>query len=482
MCIDLKSFYASVECVERNLDPLTTNLVVADLSRSQKTICLAVSPSLKQYGLSGRCRLFEVVQKVKEINNVRKKRVKKFLSKSYNDDELKSNPNLKLDYIIAQPRMKCYIDYSAKIYNVYLKYIAPEDIHVYSIDEVFCDITNYLKYYKVTAHELVVKIIHDVYNATGITATAGIGTNLYLAKVAMDIVAKHKAPDSFFGVRVAELDEMKYRKLLWNHTPITDFWRVGLGYASKLEKNNIYTMGDIARVSLKNAELLYKLFGVNAELLIDHSWGIEPCTLEEIKRYKPSNNCLSSGQILHHPYDYYKAKLIVREMTELLILDLVSKNYVTDQIILIINYDSSNVSSVYKGELKKDYYGRIVPKHAHGTINLETKTSSTKIIMNSIIKLYERIVSTDLMIRRINITFNNVIEENKYKSIKKYEQINLFEQNNIIDCKDDKEKNFQRVILEIKNKYGKNAILKGMDFLDGATTIDRNRQIGGHRA
>ncbi len=412
-CIDLKSFYASVECVERNLNPLTTNLVVADLSRTEKTICLAVTPSLKQYGLSGRSRLYEVIQKVSEINKKRKITSKgKFTGKSFDDDELKDNPKLELDYIIAPPRMKYYMNYSNKIYTVYLKYIAPEDIYVYSIDEVFMDITNYLKLYKMKPRELITKIITDVYETTGITATGGIGTNMYLAKVAMDIVAKHAKADSN-GVRIAGLDEMTYRKLLWDHRPLTDFWRVGKGIAKKLEENRIYTMGDICLTSLKNENKLFSLFGINAELLIDHAWGYEPVTMEDVKKYRPSTNCLSSGQVLHTPYDCEKTKLIVREMTELLTLDMVDKHYVTDEIVLTIGYDISNISDNYSSEIKKDFYGRMVPKPSHGTIRLDHRTSSTKIITNAVIKLYNQIINPKLLTRRINITVCNLVNEEK---------------------------------------------------------------------
>jgi len=374
IAIDLKSFYASVECIERGLDPITTNLVVADRARTEKTICLAVTPALKKYGIPGRARLFEVVQKVKEINIERKNKAKGqiFTGKSINEIELSANPELELDFIAAPPRMAYYMKYSSDIYKIYLKYFAPEDIYVYSIDEVFCDITYYLKTYKMSPRELVTKVIQDVYKTTGITATAGMGTNMYLCKVALDIVAKHVKTDKN-GVRIAALDEMSYRKLLWNHTPITDFWRVGKGYASKLEKNQMFTMGDVARMSLKNEELLYKLFGVNAELLIDHSWGYESATIESIKAYKPSTNSISSGQVLHCPYNCEDTKLIVKEMTELLSLDLVRKNLVTNQIVLDIGYDIDNLTphgicEVYKGEITTDRYGRKIPKQAHGTI------------------------------------------------------------------------------------------------------------------
>ncbi len=487
--IDLKSFYASVECRERGLDPLTTNLVVADSSRTEKTICLAVSPALKKYGIPGRARLFEVVQKVKEINADRKRRAPGhiFTGKSINELELNKNSSLQLDYIAAPPRMAHYMQYSTQIYNVYLKYFAPEDIYVYSIDEVFCDVTHYLKTYNMTARKLVTKVIQDVYETTGITATAGIGTNMYLCKVAMDIVAKHVKPDKN-GVRIAGLDEMSYRKLLWNHRPITDFWRVGKGYANKLEQHRIYTMGDVAKTSIYNEELLYKLFGVNAELLIDHSWGWECVTIDSIKAYKPTTNSICSGQVLHCPYNYENTRLIVKEMTELLSLDLVKKNLVTNQIVLEIGYDIDNltdseIKGKYNGEVTTDRYGRKVPKHAHGTINIDHKTSSTKIIMEATLNLYERIINKDLLVRRLNITANNVtnIADEKEKS---YEQIDLFtnyEEVNKNRKKEADELRIQKAMIDIKQKYGKNAIVKGMNLQKEGTTIERNGQIGGHR-
>lgn len=483
MCIDLKSFYASVECIERGLDPLNTNLVVADQTRTEKTICLAVSPSLKKYGIPGRARLFEVIEKVKKINYERKKKAYNFTSKSFNDFELIKDKKLELDYIIAPPRMSLYIKYSTKIYNVYLKYLSKEDIHVYSIDEVFCDITNYLKYYNIPKEELVTKIIKDVYKTTGITATAGIGTNLYLAKVAMDIVAKHTKPNNF-GVRIAYLDEQKYRKLLWNHKPITDFWRIGKGYAKKLEEKDIYTMGDIARMSTQNKESLYKMFGVNAEFLIDHAWGYEPCTIKDIKNYKPIRNSISKGQVLHCPYDKIKAKIIVKEMIDSLCLELIEKNLVTNKIILVIGYDINNLN--YKGEYKTDFYGRQIPKPSTININLEYKTTSSNLIRKKAIEKYEKLVDENLMIKRINISAITYNEENKIE--KRIEQINLFtnyeEEDNKIkkEIKQEKlEKELQNTVLKIKNKYGKNSILKGMDLEQGATTIDRNNQIGGHK-
>mgnify|MGYP004501300265 FL=1 len=487
--IDLKSFYASVECRERGLDPLTTNLVVADSSRTEKTICLAVSPALKKYGIPGRARLFEVVQKVKEINEDRKRRVPGhiFTGKSINELELNKNLSLQLDYIAAPPRMAHYMQYSTQIYNVYLKYFAPEDIYVYSIDEVFCDVTHYLKTYNMTAKKLVTKVIRNVYETTGITATAGIGTNMYLCKVAMDIVAKHVKSDKN-GVRIAGLDEMSYRKLLWNHRPITDFWRVGKGYANKLEQHRIYTMGDVAKTSIYNEELLYKLFGVNAELLIDHSWGWECVTIDSIKAYKPTTNSICSGQVLHCPYNYENTRLIVKEMTELLSLDLVKKNLVTNQIVLEIGYDIDNltdpeIKGKYNGEVTTDRYGRKVPKHAHGTINIDHKTSSTKIIMEATLNLYERIINKDLLVRRLNITANNVtnIADEKEKS---YEQIDLFtnyEEINKNRKKEADELRIQKAMIDIKQKYGKNAIVKGMNLQKEGTTIERNGQIGGHR-
>ena len=492
-CIDLKSFYASVECVERGLNPLTTNLVVADSERTEKTICLAVSPSLKKYGLSGRARMFEVIKKIKDANYNRKKQNKiyKFIKKSYNDIELENNPSLEIDYIVAKPRMGHYIKYSANVYNVYLKYISEEDIYVYSIDEIFCDITSYLNYNKQTPREFMTKIIHDVYKTTGITATAGIGTNLYLAKVAMDIVAKKAKPDKY-GVRIAELDEKSYREILWTHKPLTSFWRVGNGYAKKLEENKIYTMGDVALCSLENEKLLYKLFGVNAELLIDHAWGYEPCTIKDIKSYKPEKNSISSGQVLHEPYNYVKTKLIIREMIDLLSLDLVSKDLVTDQLILTIEYDienlkDPNISELYYGKITTDQYGRRIPEHAHGTINLEYKTSSTKVITENVIKLFDRIINKNLLVRKINIVANDVINKKDNINKPRFEQYSLFTDYNSLNKKKELEKleeesenKLQHVILDIKNKYGKNAILKGMNLEECATTIERNNQIGGH--
>lgn len=501
IAIDLKSFYASVECRERSRDPLTTNLVVADPSRTEKTICLAVSPSLKKYGLSGRARLFEVIQKVNAANNIRKLKAPNHVFSGSSDDstELQKNPSLKIDYIIAPPRMARYMEYSTKIYNIYLKYIAPEDIHIYSIDEVFIDVTHYLSTYNMTARELAMTMIQDILSTTGITATAGIGTNMYLCKIAMDIVAKHIEPDKN-GVRIAELDEMSYRRLLWNHRPITDFWRVGRGYSKKLEKIGLYTMGDIARCSIGkstdyyNEELLYKLFGINAELLIDHAWGYEPCTMEDVKAYKPETNSISSGQVLHCPYEFDKARLVVKEMIDLMALDLVDKGLVTSQIVLTIGYDIENMtdknrSQSYKGTVTTNYYGKKVPKPAHGTTNLPKQTSSTTLITNAVMELYDKIVNKKLLIRRINIVANKLVDEHSVKNVNKYEQLDLFtdyedlkKQREKENAELEREKRMQNTILDIKKKFGKNAILKGMNLQEGATAKDRNNQIGGHKA
>lgn len=501
IAIDLKSFFASVECVERHLDPMTTNLVVADASRTEKTICLAVSPSMKSYGISGRARLFEVVQRVKQVNAERLRNApgKEFTGTSYNDIELKESPALSLDYIAARPRMSYYMDYSTRIYNIYLKYVAPEDIHVYSIDEVFMDVTNYLQTYNLSAHELTMKMIKEVLQTTGITATAGIGSNLYLAKIAMDIVAKHTVADKD-GVRIAELDEMSYRRILWTHRPLTDFWRVGRGYSKKLEENGLFTMGDVARCSIGkpndyyNEDLLYKLFGINAELLIDHAWGWEPCKIPDIKAYKPSVNSLGSGQVLQSPYTYKKAGLIVREMTDLLVLDLVDKGLVTDQMVLTVGYDIINLSNPeirkkYNGQVTTDHYGRQIPKHAHGSVNLGRLTSSTKLIIDAVMDLYSQIVDDNLFIRRINIAANHVVDEGSINEDDTFEQLNLFtDYTNDQKIKEEeealleREKRIQHAVLDIKKKYGKNAILKGMNLEKGAMTIERNKQIGGHKA
>ena len=495
IAIDLKSFYASVECMQRNLDPMTTNLVVADLSRTEKTICLAVSPALKQYGISGRARLFEVVQQVKQANAQRQRKApgRTFTGKSHDDTELKAHPELAIDYVVAPPQMAKYMKTSTEIYNVYLKYVAPEDIHVYSIDEVFIDATAYLNTYKLTPREFAMRIILDVLATTGITATAGIGTNLFLCKVAMDIVAKH-IPADRNGVRIAELDVMSYRRTLWDHRPLTDFWRVGKGYARKLEEHRMFTMGDVARQSVQNDEVLYKLFGVNAELLIDHAWGWEPCTIADIKAYKPESNSIGSGQVLHCPYTAEKAKLVVREMADLLVLDLVDKGLVTNQIVLTVGYDIENLtdpkrSKSYKGEVTTDHYGRQIPKHAHGTGNLGKYTSSTREILQAVSELYDRIVDPDLLIRRLNIVANHVIDEAAVPAEPVTEQLDLFTDYEARDRQQaedaaalKRERSQQEAILSIKKKFGKNAILKGMNLEEGTTAKDRNAQIGGHKA
>ena len=490
--IDLKSFYASVECAERGLDPLGVNLVVADASRTEKTVCLAVTPSLKQYGISGRARLFEVVARVKELNRTRLNAAPqhRFVGKSYVDRELKENPSLALDYLIAPPRMALYMKYSTDIYSIYLKYISPDDIFPYSIDEVFVDLTPYLKTYKTSAEALVRKLLLDVYRSTGITATAGLGTNMYLAKVAMDIVAK-RSPADAHGVRVASLDERSYRSLLWSHRPLTDFWRVGKGYRQKLEKHGIYTMGDIARVSLTDEELLYRLFGVNAELLIDHAWGWEPCTMAQVKAYRPASNSISSGQVLSCPYDFAKARIIVAEMCEALVLELVERHLVTDQVVLTVGYDVESLTRAgveYTGEVATDHYGRTVPKHAHGTKNFSRYTSSTDEILSKILELYDEIVNKSLLIRRINLAACRVVDEEIRKaSVPK--QLDIFSDIEAIRATEreesrayEREKSIQRTMIHIKQKHGKNAILKGLNFEEGATMRERNGQIGGHKA
>ena len=496
IAIDLKSFYASVECRERGLDPMDTNLVVADESRTDKTICLAVTPSLKSYGISGRGRLFEVKQRVREANAGRRHDAPGHTleGKSCSFSELQANPKLEIDFLIAPPRMAYYMEYSTRIYQVYMKYVAPEDIVVYSIDEVFMDVTNYLTAYKLTARELARKIILDVIQTTGITATAGIGTNLFLCKVAMDIVAKHIPADKN-GVRIAELDEMTYRRTMWSHQPLTDFWRVGRGYAKKLEENGMFTMGDVARMSEVNEDLLYKLFGKNAELLIDHAWGWEPTTIAAIKAYKPSSNSLGSGQVLHCPYEAEKAKLVLREMADMLSLDLVEKGLVTDQLVVTIGYDIENLTDPqrrkkYHGDIVKDHYGRQIPKHAHGTINLEGYTSSTKKIVGAAAELYDRIADKNLLVRRLNIVANHVLPESAApKKNEGFQQLDLFTDYAALQAEQeqeraalDREKKMQQVMLTIKKKFGKNAILKGMNLEEGATAKDRNKQIGGHKA
>ena len=498
IAIDLKSFYASVECVDRQLDPLTVNLVVADPDRTQKTICLAVSPSLKGYGIPGRPRLFEVVQKVKQINAERRSKAPggRFAGSSWNSRQLAVSPELALSYIVAPPRMARYMEYSRRIYRIYLNYIAPEDIHVYSIDEVFIDATPYLRTMGITAHELARRMIREVLNETGITATAGIGTNLYLCKVAMDIVAKH-VPADVDGVRIAELDEMSYRKLLWNHRPLTDFWRVGKGYARKLEAHGLMTMGDIARCSVGrqgtyfNQELLFRLFGVNAELLIDHAWGWEPCGMKEIRQYRPSSTSLGKGQVLQEAYSWQKARLVCREMGELLILEMVDKNVVSDQIVLSVGYDIENCTDperrkAYHGEIVTDGYGRKVPKSAHGSARLPYPTNSAKIILEELMKLMDRITDPTLLVRRVNITMTHIQEASEVRCDYLYEQMDLFSEPKPVMKIDKealkKENNVQKAIISIQKKFGKNAVLKGMNLEEGATTIQRNQQIGGHKA
>lgn len=499
VCCDLKSFYASVECVERGLDPMITNLVVADQRRTDKTICLAVSPSLKAYGIPGRARLFEVVQKVTEVNARRKWNAPghQLTGSSWHDPEVQKNPALALDYIVVPPRMAHYIDWSTKIYSVYLKYIAPEDIYPYSIDEVFMDLTNYLDTYKMTARELTRTIILDILKTTGITAAAGMGTNLYLAKVAMDIVAKHIHPDKD-GVRIAKLNEMTYRRLLWDHRPLTDFWRVGKGYATKLEAHGLYTMGDVARCSIgkpgeyHNEELLYKLFGINAEILIDHAWGWEPCTIADAKAYKPENKSIVSGQVLQCPYDFQKARLVVREMADALALDLVDKGLVTNQLVLTVGYDRENLdnpsrAAQYKGPVTADRYGRKIPKHAVGTENFPY-TSSANDLLRAVTALYDRIVDENLLIRRVSISANKLLDEANAPK-EEAEQLDLFTDYAAKEHQEQedrvahaRERKLQEAMLDIKKKYGKNAILKGMNLEEGATARERNRTIGGHQA
>lgn len=492
IAIDLKSFYASVECVDRGLDPLDTNLVVADPTRTEKTICLAVSPSLKSYGIPGRARLFEAIQKVRKVNAQRKYKAPghSFSHESYFHSELIKDPSAELTFITAPPRMAHYMEVSTRIYNVYLKYIAPEDIHVYSIDEVFIDATDYLKTYGLTPRELAMKMVLDVLETTGITATAGIGTNLYLCKIAMDIYAKHCEPDKN-GVRIAELDEMSYRRILWDHRPLTDFWRVGRGISKKLEEHGMYTMGDVARCSVGresdyyNEDLLYKLFGVNAELLIDHAWGWEPTEISDIKSYRPESSSLSSGQVLQEPYEFSKAKLVLKEMADLLSLELVSKRIVTDQIVLTVGYDIESLKKSYSGAVETDRYGRKIPKTAHSSENIGRYTSSTKLICETAMKLFDRIVDKELLVRRMYIVANHIITENDAEKEREYIQLNLFFDTGKQEAEENelkKEKDMQKAILKIKSKYGKNSIIKGMNLKEGATALERNRQIGGHKA
>ena len=505
VAIDLKSFYASVECVDRGLDPLTTNLVVADVSRTEKTICLAVSPSLKRYGIPGRARLFEVVQKVRVVNEERKKAApgQIFTGKSYEITELDADPSLELDYIAAKPRMARYMEMSNLIHSIYLKYVAPEDMHVYSCDELFMDVTSYLQTYKMSAEELARTMIHDVLKTTGITATAGIGTNMYLCKIAMDIVAKHMPADEN-GVRIASLDERSYREKLWGHTPMTDFWRVGGGTVRKLKKLGLNTMGDVARFSETGEDVLYNLFGVNAELLIDHAWGWEPCTIEEIRSYEPENNSISTGQVLQRPYTTAEAAVVIREMTDLLALDLVDKMLVTDQMVLTVGYDIESlkdpeVRKKYHGDVSVDRYGREVPVHAHGTANLEVRTSSAHMIVDAVMELYHRIINPDLLVRRMSVAACKLMREDDARMKEPAAvQMDLFtdfglaentgkETGESVDPAEKKrllerDKALQKAELEIKRRFGKNAILKGTNFMEGSTAIERNAQIGGHKA
>ena len=493
LCVDLKSFYASVECIERGLDPLDTNLVVADVSRSEKTICLAVTPSMKSFGISARARLFEVQQKVNEVNILRKQKcgMEGFKTSSVSASMIEENCNVALSYITATPQMAVYIKYSAAIYDIYLKYVSSKDIHIYSIDEMFIDITPYLEMYCMTAQNIAIKMLGDIYDATGITATVGIGTNMYLAKVAMDIVAKGAKPDKY-GTRIAELDEISYRERLWSHRPLTDFWRVGKGYAKKLEKHYMFTMGDVARFSMTpwGERLIYKLFGVNAELLIDHAWGWESCEMSDIKMYEPKQKSISSGQVLQCPYSWDKARIIVREMAEILALDLVGKGLLVNQLVLSIGYDVENVEreKIKNREICIDFYGREIPKPVHGNANIGTATSSTEVIKGNILDIYDRITDKNLTVRKINITANQIVCDCK-ENRASVEQLTLFD-----DCKKSenaeknegarsgREKKLQRVTLRLHRRYGKNTILRGYNLLEGAMTIERNGQIGGHRA
>lgn len=495
IAFDLKSFYASVECRERGLDPMDTNLVVADESRTDKTICLAVTPPLKSCGISGRGRLFEVKQRVIEVNSERRYRAPqhKLSGSSYLFSELQANPSLAIDFIIAPPRMACYMEYSTRIYTIYMKYAAPEDIVVYSIDEVFIDVTDYLDAFQLSPHMLAMKIIQDILSETGITATAGIGTNLFLCKVAMDIVAKHIPPDKN-GVRIAELNEMSYRQMLWSHQPLTDFWRVGHGYARKLKEHGMFTMGDVALCSVTHEELLYTLFGKNAELLIDHAWGWEPCTIKDIKAYRPASQSLGSSQVLPCPYSAEKAKLVLREMADQLVLDLADKKLVTDQLVLTVGYDIENLTvpqrcSNYQGPVILDSYGRQIPRHAHGTASLSRHTASSKELIRAASDLFDRIVNPILLIRRLSITANHTVPERSVSTPILYEQMNLFTDYAALEKKHKKEqaelerdKKLQQAILTIKKKYGRNAILRGMSLEEGATARERNKQIGGHKA
>lgn len=488
LAIDLKSFYASVECVERGLDPLDTNLVVADVSRTEKTICLAVSPSLKAYGISGRARLFEAVQRIREVNNNRRLTQPgyRLSGKSISDKQLRQHADMEVDYIAAMPRMALYLDYSKRIYEIYLDFISPDDIHVYSVDEVFIDATDYLKIYHLSAHQLAMKLIREVLRRTGITATAGIGTNMYLAKVAMDIVAKHIPADSD-GVRIAELDEMSYRKQLWSHQPLTDFWRVGRGTQRRLEPYGIRTMGDIARMSIRSENFLYRLFGVNAELLIDHAWGWEPCTMQQVKAYRPETSSMSSGQVLAEAYDAKKTEVVLKEMAEALALDMLDKRLLTEQITLCVGYDVANAS--YQGETSVDRYGRVVPRHAQGTEHIATPTSSVRLITEATLRLFRRIIDPALLVRRITLTACNLISETQMAAKPTAVELDLFSDTEatlqqMAQEKEaiDKERRLMEATLALKKRFGKNSLLRGTSFEEGATARERNSQIGGHRA
>ncbi len=495
IAFDLKSFYASVECRERGLDPMDTNLVVADESRTDKTICLAVTPSLKSFGIPGRGRLFEVRQRMTEINAERR-----FCAPQHSlcgtscfSSELQANPALAADFITAPPRMALYMEYSTRIYTIYMKYAAPEDIVVYSIDEVFMDVTDYLAAFHLTPHALAAKIIQDVFSETGITATAGIGTNLFLCKAAMDIVAKHIPPDEN-GVRIARLDEMSYRRTLWTHRPLTDFWRVGQGYARKLMENGMFTMGDVALCSVTHEDLLYTLFGKNAELLIDHAWGWEPCTIKDIKNYRPASQSLGSSQVLPCPYSPEKARLVLQEMADLLVLDLTDKSLVTDQLVITVGYDIENLSDPkracnYRGPVVLNPYGRRIPKHAHGTASLNHHTASAREIMSAAGELFDRIVNPDLLIRRLSVTANHTLPESTASQSIRYEQLDLFTDYADLENRYNqeqaalkREKKLQQTMLAIKKKYGRNSIVRGMSLEEGATARERNKQIGGHKA
>ena len=494
--IDLKSFFASVECVERGLNPLSTHLVVADKSRTEKTVCLAVTPSLKAYGIAGRARLFEVVQSVREINRNRLAQCPEhqFVGKSYMTADLEAHPDWELDYIVAPPRMAYYIDYSKRVYNVYLRYVQSKDVHSYSIDEVFIDATDYLELYNMSAHAFALMLVKEVLRETGVTATAGIGTNLYLAKVAMDIKAKHIDAD-MDGVRIAELDEMSYRKCLWNYKPITKFWRIGHGIAKRLEACHVYTMGDLARLSVRNEKVLFKYFGINAELLIDHAWGVEPCTIADIKDYRPEQKSISRGQVLHEPYDYEKTVAVVREMAEQMSLELFDKQMVAGQLTIDVGYDREslrlpNFAQVFRDNLVSDHYGRQVPKPAHATTQIDGNSIfSTELVVNTFINLLDKCANKALLFRRMNLTAGNLKSYVDLHKEQRVVQLDLFTDYSVLENEkrqaEEKRKKVTKVqetVLHIKRDLGKNAILKGSNFAEGATMKERNMQIGGHKA